>query len=343
MMLELAAEQTTEITTELIDREFLPTATNQGRGVQNLEFVLQKMHKALVALIMRRRILLPTRGRTHWRHGGGCRRDMTRQQEEGNETFCERSFLRDGALFWNSKQGLNAGCVSRFEKKLKDKMDYEINNSNRLRTFEDARLEIVTYVEAKFGLRVRDSKPSDTGSREHSDHMRSTLSLSLSSGKGKGSSGPRDGCFQCGGAHFQRDCNASKNAGPRVKAKERVKRTMENQKGSPKDPKVPKAHARVKHRKLVSQVLKTRNQRQARKLRNQSKWDMFVPLTRCGFMLNGVLMSGSAIGVWMNGMMIGVLLDGMNVGNKRMTHLQALFHLKVWISVPRAVRRDSNG
>ena len=32
-----------------------------------------------------------------------------------------------------------------------------ILNSNRLRTFEDARL--------KFGLRIRDSKPSDTGSR----------------------------------------------------------------------------------------------------------------------------------------------------------------------------------
>ena len=35
MMLEWAAEQTTEITTELINREFLPTATNQERGVQN--------------------------------------------------------------------------------------------------------------------------------------------------------------------------------------------------------------------------------------------------------------------------------------------------------------------
>ena len=40
-----------------------------------------------------------------------------------------------------------------------------ILNSHRLRTFEDARLEIVTCVEAKFGLRIRDSKPSDTGSR----------------------------------------------------------------------------------------------------------------------------------------------------------------------------------
>ena len=44
-----------------------------------------------------------------------------------------------------------------------------ILNSNRLRTFEGARLEIVSYVEAKFGLRNRDSKPSDTGSRGHSD------------------------------------------------------------------------------------------------------------------------------------------------------------------------------
>ena len=44
-----------------------------------------------------------------------------------------------------------------------------ILNSNRLRTFEDARLEIVTYVEAKFCLSVRDSKPSESGAREHAD------------------------------------------------------------------------------------------------------------------------------------------------------------------------------
>ena len=111
--------------------------------------------------------------------------------------------------------------VSRFEKKLKDKLDDEIKlaglealvaeelekhlilNSNRLRTFEDARVEIVTYVEAKFGLRIRDSKPSETGSRGHSDPMGVDAVNSLSSGKGIGSSSPRDGCFKCGGAHFQ--------------------------------------------------------------------------------------------------------------------------------------------
>ena len=103
--------------------------------------------------------------------------------------------------------------VSRYEKKMKDKLDDEIKlsgleslvpeelekhlilNSNRLRTFEDARLEVVTYVEAKFGLRIRDSKRSDTGGRGHSDPTDVDAVNSLSSGKGKGSSSPLDGCF----------------------------------------------------------------------------------------------------------------------------------------------------
>ena len=103
--------------------------------------------------------------------------------------------------------------MSRCEKKMKDKLDDEIKlagleslvpeelekelilNSNRLRTFEDARLEVVTYVEAKIGLKIRDSKPSDTGARGHSDPMVVDAVNSLSSSKGKGSSSPRDGCF----------------------------------------------------------------------------------------------------------------------------------------------------
>ena len=98
----------TEITTELINREFLPTATNQERGVQILEFVLQQMHTALMALTSYETndIVLPIRGRTHWRHGGGCRNDMILPPEEGNETFFARSF---DALFWNSTRELNAG------------------------------------------------------------------------------------------------------------------------------------------------------------------------------------------------------------------------------------------
>ena len=44
MMLEWAAEQTSEIATELVSCEFLPTETNQERGEQDLEFILQQMH-----------------------------------------------------------------------------------------------------------------------------------------------------------------------------------------------------------------------------------------------------------------------------------------------------------
>ena len=53
---------------------------------------------------------------------------MIRRQEEGNETFCARSFLLDGALFWNSKRGSNAGSPTgrAMRKKLNGKLDDEI-------------------------------------------------------------------------------------------------------------------------------------------------------------------------------------------------------------------------
>ena len=94
---------------------------------------------------------------------------------------------------------------------------------------------------------------------------------SLSSGKGEGSSSPRGGCFKCGGAHSQRDCNASKSTGRQSSGKGRQskswsksegkgksKRTRENPKDSPKEPQVPKALEKT-HRKLVPQVLNTEN------------------------------------------------------------------------------------
>ena len=109
------------------------------------------------------------------------------------------------------------------------------------------------------------------------------------------------------------------------------KRTKENPKENPKvRTKVPKAYIKVKHRKLVSQVMKTRNRRQAQKLRN---WDMPAPLTLPATM-NGMMTNGRMAGVLMNGMMTGVLLDGTKVGNKRMTFPQAHFHLEVWMTVP---------
>ena len=129
MMLEWAAEQPTEITTTAIDLEFLPTDADEERGVQNLEFVLKQMHTALMALTSCETMTLsPTRGRIRWRHGGDCRSDMIRRQEEESGTFCARSFLLDDALFWNSKQVSNAGSPTcrATRKKLMDKLDDEI-------------------------------------------------------------------------------------------------------------------------------------------------------------------------------------------------------------------------
>ena len=107
MMLEWAAEQTTEILTEFIDREFLPTATNQERGVQNLEFVLQQMHTMLTDLTSGEANDIVANSRKNpveaWR------RDTILQQEGGRKTFFALSFLRDDALFWNSMRELNAG------------------------------------------------------------------------------------------------------------------------------------------------------------------------------------------------------------------------------------------
>ena len=95
-------------------------------------------------------------------------------------------------------------------------------------------LEIVTYVEAKFGLIIRDSKPSDTGLRGHSDPVDVGAVNSLSSGKGKGSSGPRDGCLKCGGAHFQRDCNASKTTGNQSSGKGKQSKSWPKSEGTGK-------------------------------------------------------------------------------------------------------------
>ena len=80
-------------------------------------------------------------------------------------------------------------------------------------------MEIVTYVEAKFGLRILDSRPSETVTRGHFDPLDFDTVSSLSSGKGKVSSSPRDGCFKCRGANFQRDCHARKGNGKQSSGK----------------------------------------------------------------------------------------------------------------------------
>ena len=111
----------------------------------------------------------------------------------------------------------------------------------------------MTYVEVELGLRTRNSETSDTGLREHSD-VGAVNSLSLSrQSKEKGHPSRRVGCL-CAMEHIfndtamqgrtlasNRQANAIKAShGPRVspqsQAKKRVKRTMENPKGSPKEP-----------------------------------------------------------------------------------------------------------
>ena len=62
-------------------------------------------------------------------------------------------------------------------------------------------------VEAKFGLRILESKPSEMGTWGHSDPTDVEAINSLASGKGNGSSRPQGGGFKCRGAHFQRDGN----------------------------------------------------------------------------------------------------------------------------------------
>ena len=69
---------------------------------------------------------------------------------------------------------------------------------------------------------------------------------------------------------------------PRVRAKVRVKKTRRNPNENPKEPKVSKVRTGAKHRKLLSPVLKNRNHRQARTLRNLHR---HVPLTLSGTMV----------------------------------------------------------
>ena len=61
--------------------------------------------------------------------------------------------------------------------------------------------------------------PSDIGSRGHSDPMDVNAVNSRSSGKGKGTSSPRDGSVKCGGAQFQRDCFERKSTGKQSSGK----------------------------------------------------------------------------------------------------------------------------
>ena len=112
----------------------------------------------------------------------------------------------------------------------------------------------MTCVEAKFGLRIRVS------SVKRKDHQVRAMGVSSAVEHIF-----NETAMQARTLASNRRAKAIKAShGPRVRpqsqAKERAQRTLENPKGSPKEPKVrskvQKAQAKVKHRKRASQVLK---------------------------------------------------------------------------------------
>ena len=151
-----------------------PSETNVDREVQNLEFVSQQRHAALMAFTSFEPGDTAANSRKNpleaWRRlQKRCDPTTRRRKRNLLRTImspgrCSLLELQAGIERWES-------YVSRHQEKLKDKSDDEIKlaglealvpeelekhlilNSNRLRTFEDARLEVVTFVEAKFGLR----------------------------------------------------------------------------------------------------------------------------------------------------------------------------------------------
>ena len=116
MMLEWAAEQATETNSSIVSFCRLRRTRSEEYSTWSL-CCSRRIQRLWLSRVTRRMTLLPTRGRTHWRHGGGCRNDMILQQEEENETFFARSFLRNDTLFWNFKRESNAGspvcCATR--------------------------------------------------------------------------------------------------------------------------------------------------------------------------------------------------------------------------------------
>ena len=215
MMLEWASDQTTEITKTAIDLEFLPTDMNEGRGVQNLEFILQQMHTMLMDITSGEANDMVNHSRKNPLEA------LRRQQERYDPSSgvkkinilrkisspgrCSLQELQAGFERWES-------YVERYEK-MKGKMNDEIKpaclealvpeelenqlifNSNHLGTLEDARCEVVTYMEEMFDLRISDFTPSEAVFCERSDATDVEVVSSLLSGKGKWSSDSLVGVF----------------------------------------------------------------------------------------------------------------------------------------------------
>ena len=124
-MLEWATEQPTKITMTAIALEILPTDTNEDREVQNLEFVLQQMHTALMGLTSYEANDIVANSRKNpleaWRRlrkrydptTGGRKRNLLRTIICPGR--CSLLELHAGIERWESYE-------SRYEKKMKDKV-----------------------------------------------------------------------------------------------------------------------------------------------------------------------------------------------------------------------------
>ena len=156
MMLEWAAEQPTEITRTAIDLEFLPTDTWSLCCSRCTRHSWLTSYEANDTGANSRKNPLEAWRRLQKRYDpttGGRKRNLLRTIISPGR--CSLLEPHAGIERWESH-------VSRYEKKMKDKLDDEIKlagleslvpeelekhlilNSNRLRTFEDARLEVVT-------------------------------------------------------------------------------------------------------------------------------------------------------------------------------------------------------
>ena len=93
---------------------------------------------------------------------------------------------------------------------------YLLLNATRRSTHEAAEFEVVTYAEAKTGLRIRDTPPSTAVGPNAPRETRPVDPMDVSTHlEGQR---PTGGCLLCGGAHYARDCpNGTKGGGAKGK------------------------------------------------------------------------------------------------------------------------------
>ena len=219
--------------------------------------------------------------------------------------------------------------MSRYEKKLKSKLDDEIKlaglgalvpeelekhwalNMDCLRIFEDVRLEIVTNDEAKVCLRIRDAKPGDTGSAGHSDPMdvdtvdspgHLVQEMDVSSAV----------TFNAFAMHVKATANNRlakairvASRGPRVREKEKGKENNGQSRENPKETRERNNRTQVKALQLAYQALNSRNLMQTQSFLNLNRRFPQKPRSQTA---PGVM----KIGVRLGGMTDGVQLDGEN-------------------------------